>query len=235
MPATLLRTVLLAALVSTALAPAHAQVVSIRPGAPGQPSRVLSGDPETANTPLAEADVRFMQGMIHHHAQALEMTALARTRTTTPALLTLAERIDVSQHDEIGWMQRWLREHGQDVPDVDAALAGKSMDHAAHHAMMQDAPGMAHTMMPGMLTPDEMALLENATGKDFDRLFLQYMIRHHEGGLLMVADLLAAHGGAQAPDVYHIITDIDADQRADIQRMLGMLDTPPLPSILRRN
>ena len=253
--------------------PARAQqpAPAIRPGAPGQPSHVVDAA-VTVSPPVHTAqDVAFMQGMIHHHSQALDMTALAPTRTTNRALLMLAERIEVSQGDEIAWMQRWLRERGEAVPELalhqrgtaDAGQPAHGTRHEAEHdttgehgktggehranhettkhdgmdhgTMNHDAMshGGDHPLMPGMLNAEEMARLAAATGAEFDRLFLQYMIRHHEGGLLMVADLLAAQGSAQAPDVYRIATDIDADQRADIHRMLAMLDVPPLPSILR--
>lgn len=170
----------------------------------------------------AEADVRFMQGMIPHHAQAVEMVALVPTRTTTRALRLVAERIGVSQTDEIAWMTRWLESRGAAAPGP--AHAPGADPHAGHHG------GGDHALMPGMLSPEEMATLAAATGPAFDRLFLQFMIRHHEGALLMVQDLLASPGAAQATEVYRFSADIDADQRAEIARMRALLDVPPLPS-----
>jgi uncharacterized protein (DUF305 family) len=157
-------------------------------------------------------DVRFVRGMLAHHAQALEMTALVPARTTRRDLHLLAERIDVSQRDEIALMERWLRARGEEVP----ATGGGH----AHH-------GGGHAQMPGMLTPDEMARLAAATGAEFERLFLELMIRHHEGALVMVAELFASPGGGQGSEIYQIASDVDADQRAEIARMQRMLAGPP--------
>ncbi|HLT47962.1 MAG TPA: DUF305 domain-containing protein [Rubricoccaceae bacterium] len=176
---------------------------------------VCAAIPLPARAQPAEADVRFMQGMIPHHAQALDMTALVPDRSSRPDLLLLAERIEVAQTDEIAWMTRWLRDHGAAAPDPSAHARGDG-----HHALM-----------PGMLSPEEMAHLAGATGPEFDRLFLQYMIRHHEGALVMVSELLAAEGAAQAPEVFQFASDIEAGQRAEIARMRALLgdDAPPLP------
>jgi uncharacterized protein (DUF305 family) len=153
-----------------------------------------------------EADVRFMQHMIPHHSQALEMTALVQERTTSRDVRALALRIEISQHDEIAWMTRWLEDRG----------AAASDPHAGHHAPM-----------PGMLTPAELAALAAASGPAFDRLFLESMIRHHEGALVMVGELLAAEGAAHGSEVYRFATEVDGDQRADISRMRGMLAEMP--------
>jgi uncharacterized protein (DUF305 family) len=183
----------------------------------------LTALPATAQDPPgrprpSEADVRFMQGMIPHHAQALDMTALVPDRSTSRALHLLAERIEVSQRDEIAWMTRWLQDHGAEAPDPAAPR-----DPAAHHGH-----GAAHhALMPGMLTPEEMAELAAASGSAFDRLFLERMIRHHEGALVMVEELLAAEGAAQAPEVYRFASDIVADQQAEIGRMQALLDRLP--------
>jgi len=144
-----------------------------------------------------------MQGMIGHHAQALEMTALLRERTSRDDMRLLAERIDVSQSDEIRMMQRWLAARGQDVPGP----------HAMHE----------HALMPGMLTPEEMDQLAAASGAAFDRLFLESMIKHHEGALVMVKDLLSRDGAARGSDIFGFASDVDADQRMEIERMRGML------------
>ena len=152
------------------------------------------------------ADARFMQGLISHHAQAVEMTDLVDNRTASDAMRRLAQRIQVSQTDEIKMMERWLSTRGEEVPSAHA-----------HHAM---AGG---TLMPGMLTPEEMSRLSTAKGREFDRLFLEGMIKHHEGALVMVKDLFATPGAAQEPDVFAFASDVDADQRAEIDRMRSML------------
>lgn len=149
--------------------------------------------------------------MLAHHAQALVMTELVPTRTTRDDLRMLAERIDVSQQDEIATMQRWLQARGEDVPSMDAEHAA-----AGHHAMM-----------PGMLTRAELDRLAASSGAAFNRLFLEFMIRHHEGALVMVSELFAAQGSGQEPELFSLASDIDADQRADIMRMRRLLDAMP--------
>ncbi|HSF19708.1 MAG TPA: DUF305 domain-containing protein [Vicinamibacteria bacterium] len=179
----------------------------VQPGAPGQPSKLISAD-EASVIPgdqFTEADVSFMQGMISHHAQALEMTELLATRSEREVMHTLAKRIALSQEDEIKMMQEWLRSHGREVPAVDA--------HHAHDAVL----------MPGMLTREEMSRLEQARGIEFDRLFLELMIEHHRGALIMVEDLLAKPGGGQASDIFAFTSDITADQSMEIDRMGTML------------
>ena len=149
-----------------------------------------------------------MQGMIGHHAQALEMTALLRSRTARDDMKLLARRIDDSQTDEIKLMRRWLEVRGQQVPG----------EHA-HHA--PGAPGGG--LMPGMLTAEEMAQLAAAQGPAFDRVFLEFMIKHHEGALVMVKELFAASGAGQEPEIFAFASDVDADQRMEIERMGVML------------
>jgi uncharacterized protein (DUF305 family) len=152
-----------------------------------------------------------MQGMIHHHAQAIEMVALLKTHTATREMQLLGLRIEVSQNDEIKMMQTWLKAHGADVPDT------SHMNHAM--------PGMtmpAAMMMPGMLTPEQMAQLAASKDAEFDRLFLEFMIQHHEGALAMVKDLLASPGAAQDSSIFAFSSDVVADQSAEITRMRGM-------------
>ena len=164
------------------------------------------------HAPYTEADVAFMQGMIAHHGQALEMTALVPARSTNQMLHALAARIEQTQLNEIERMVRWLEARGETVPDPAAYRehgAGGHEEHGGH--------------MPGMLTPAEMARLAAANGTQFDRLFLASMIRHHEGALTMVAELQAAGGGNEA-EVYIFAADVDADQRAEIARMQSMLN-----------
>lgn len=176
------------------------------------------------------ADVRFMQGMISHHAQALSMTALLAERSSRPDMHLLAERINVSQQDEIALMTRWLERRNEAVPNVDTA---HSHNDVSNHSMSMPGMDMSHapmsnsTLMPGMLTPEQLAELARAKGAEFDRLFLQDMIRHHEGALAMVRDLLATNGAAQEPEVFQFASDIVADQRAEIMRMRAMLAASP--------
>jgi uncharacterized protein (DUF305 family) len=147
-----------------------------------------------------------MQGMIHHHAQALDMTALVPDHSNRDNMKKLALRIQLSQEDEIGMMQKWLKARGKDAPDVHA--------HHMHGA----------TLMPGMLTGAEMDRLSKAKGSEFDRLFLEGMIQHHGGALTMVHDLMATPGAAQASDIFAFTADILADQQAEINRMGSMLE-----------
>ena len=179
----------------------------IQPGAPGQASRVVdaAAAADLSRVTFTPADVRFMQGMIGHHAQALEMTALVPAHSSSDAIRKLAQRIEISQADEIQMMQEWLTRRGQKVPDQHA-----------HHA-----PGAP--LMPGMLTGEEMARLAQAKGPEVDRLFLQFMIRHHEGALTMVQDLFAQPGAGQESDVFAFASDVDADQRMEIDRMRAAL------------
>jgi uncharacterized protein (DUF305 family) len=157
-----------------------------------------------------------MEHMIHHHAQALAMTALVPDRTTRGDVRLLAERIEVSQRDEIAQMRRWLESRGEAAPRPDTAHA----EHAHHGA------GAAHAGMPGMLSTSEMARLAAARGSEFDRLFLELMIRHHEGALTMVAELFGTPGAGQDTDVFRIASEVDADQEMEIIRMRGLLSAP---------
>lgn len=183
----------------------------IRPGAPGEPSTVLAEEdlPEQRNLPHTPADVEFMQGMIPHHAQALEMAALVEERTESQDIRLLAKRIEISQRDEIALMERWLEERGEDVPG----------EHA-HHMMN------GH-LMPGMLTAADMAELAGARNAEFDRLFLEHMIRHHEGAIVMVEALFASPGAGQETDMFAFASHVDADQQIEIRRMQEMLDAGP--------
>jgi uncharacterized protein (DUF305 family) len=180
----------------------------VQPGAPGHSSHPVSAEAaaDLSHVSFTPADVEFMQGMIAHHAQAIEMTELLATRTESDDMRKLAKRIELSQADEIGMMQGWLRGRGQQVPS----------EHA-HHMMHDDM------LMPGMLTQDEMAKLAAAKGPAFDRLFLEGMIKHHGGALTMVKELLARPGAAQESEVFGFISDVDADQRMEIDRMSDML------------
>ncbi len=179
----------------------------VQPGAPGEATKVLgSGKTNALAGPgFTAADVSFMQGMIGHHAQALEMTNLLVARSTDADMKKLAERIELSQADEIRMMKQWLSARGQPVP--------------AEHAHHADGA----RLMPGMLTRDEMARLAAAKGPEFDRLFLEHMIRHHIGALTMVKELFATAGAGQESEMFAFASDVDADQRMEIDRMGAML------------
>jgi len=191
----------------------------VQPGAPGQASRTLEGREAAriADNRYSADDVAFMQGMILHHAQALEMAELVPQRTNTPAIVDLASRIDASQEDEIAFMRGWLTERGESAPNPGAA-----MDHSAHAGMDHSAHA-GHAAMPGMATPEQMARLAAASGPEFDRLFLQLMIAHHEGALTMVGTLLSRPGSAYDPLLFRFANDVSNEQQAEINRMAGLL------------
>jgi uncharacterized protein (DUF305 family) len=175
------------------------------------------------NTPrYTAADVRFMQGMIGHHAQALAMSALIPARSSRQDIRSLGQRITVSQRDEIAMMRQWLTDRHQQVPTSDV-----SHDHngAVDHSMNMPGIAMSDTLMPGMLTAEQLSELARATGDEFDRLFLKDMIHHHEGALVMVASLLGTTGSAQEAEVFRFASEVDSDQRAEIARMNALLDT----------
>ena len=169
-----------------------------------------------------QADVRFMQGMIGHHSQALAMVALIPSRTTRPDIRALGERIRVSQQDEIALMKQWLRDRNQEVPMTD-------MSHAdgMGHAMQMPGMAMSDTLMPGMLTTDQMIALRNAKGAEFDRLFLKGMIQHHGGALVMVKEMFDTAGAGQDAELFNFATDVDSGQRAEIRIMETMLGEKP--------
>ncbi|MDX1501792.1 MAG: DUF305 domain-containing protein [Thermoanaerobaculia bacterium] len=197
-----------AALAVAFAAPAAAQPPIVHPGPPGEPARELSADQaiEIADTSYSPADVEFLQDMIPHHHQALEMAELVADRTNRPELIEVAGRIDASQKDEIEFMQRWLSERGERVPDP-----------TAHDAMHTDHK------MAGMATPEQMAELAAASGIDFDRLFLKLMIAHHEGAVKMVEELLEQPGSAYDPTLFEFTSDVTNDQEAEIERMNALL------------
>ena len=191
---------------------ATAAPVTAQPGAPGSPTRVLTGAEATQlpKPPYTAADVAFMQGMIPHHRQALAMTALVTERTEHREVRLVALRIALSQQDEINLMMGWLRRRSEPVP-------GEG-EHGAH---------VGHGLMPGMLTTEELAALAAARGPEFDRRFLTFMIKHHEGAVRMVAALFASQGGGQQTEVFQFASDVDADQQMEISRARKLLDLPP--------
>ena len=169
--------------------------------------------PDLVRGPYNQADVTFMQGMIPHHAQAVLMAKMATTHGARGDVRILCERILVAQSDEITLMRNWLRDRGQVVPAADAT----------HHKHTMN--GVAHDMlMPGMLTPDEMAALDKARGPEWDRLFLAGMIKHHEGALSMVDEVFEAYGTLQDDDMFKFASDVYADQTTEIDFMQKMLN-----------
>lgn len=192
---------------SPSTTPENSQANIVQPGKPGQPSRKISAEEATdlAHVLYTEADTNFMQGMIMHHAQALDMTELVGERSENPELLTLAKRIDVSQKDEIKSMQNWLKERNQDVTTVHA--------HQDHDAVL----------MPGMLSAEEMSELQQARTNAFDKLFLELMIKHHHGALIMVKELMENDGAAQESIMFAFATDVASDQKMEIKRMAEMI------------
>ena len=199
---------------------AKPQPVVVQPGAPGRPSRQLPASTRAQLPPLSAKDVEFMQGMIMHHAQAVEMTALIDERTSNEKLRLLGSRISHSQADEMKYMERWLKLRGEPT-----SMPIPSMDHSHH------MPGMdmsKHEMtMPGMLTKEQMAALKAAKGAEFDRLFLKGMIQHHNGALVMVEELFNTAGSGQDSELFNFATDVDSGQRAEIKIMESMLGERP--------
>jgi uncharacterized protein (DUF305 family) len=188
--------------------------VIVQPGAPGQPTRTLPATTRATLPPRSPADVQFMQGMIMHHAQAVEMTALIESHTTNKDLRLLGARISHSQSDEINFMKRWLAARGEPLaqPMPDMPGMDKSMDMSQHQMLM-----------PGMLTAKQMEALRKAKGEEFDRLFLTGMIQHHNGALIMVKELFDTAGAGQDAEIFNFTTDVDSGQRAEIRIMEKML------------
>ncbi len=205
----------------------------IRPGAPGEGSRRLAAAEAGPGTlpRHSEADVRFMQGMIHHHAQAVEMTALVPERTRSAEMLLLAQRIQAAQADEIQWMERWLERRGESLPPLGQGGAEVRHGHHAHgghghagHAHAGHGEGHGDGAgMPGMLSREELDRLADARGAQFDRLFLEFMVYHHQGAILMVQELFASAEGGQEGETYDFAAHVESDQRMEIDRMRSML------------
>jgi uncharacterized protein (DUF305 family) len=191
----------------------------VQPGAPGQRNKNLT--PETANAvprKPSEADIKFMQGMIMHHAQAVEMTELLRTRSHDTEVQALGKRISISQTDEMRFMKQWLTDRGEPISERGSMDMG-GMDMAGmDHMDMDPMP-----MMPGMLTPDQMKALTAATGPRFDHLFLTGMIQHHTGALTMVKNLFRSQGASQDPQLFDFASDVDNTQQAEIDIMRHLL------------
>jgi uncharacterized protein (DUF305 family) len=187
------------------------------PGAQTQAPGLHQTPPGLGQLPFSDADVDFMSGMIPHHAQAVIMAGWAPTHGARRDVGVLCERIVVGQRDEIALMQSWLRDRGLPVPDATSTRMKMTMD------------GMEHDMlMPGMLTDEEMAALDRARGPEFDRLFLEGMIRHHQGAIDMVDVLFKSYGAAQDELVFKFANDVYADQSIEIDRMNKMLEGPDI-------
>jgi uncharacterized protein (DUF305 family) len=197
---------------------AHAQQIDpaapvvVQPGAPGKPSKRLSPSVTAKLPPRSQAEVEFMQGMIMHHSQAVEMTALIASHTENKDLRSLGARISSSQLDEIKFMRRWLAARGE--PASTAMPAMKDTD-ISEHPM---------ALMPGMLTPEQMEALRKTKGAEFDHLFLTGMIQHHNGALTMVKDLFDTPGAGQDAELFDFATDADNTQRAEIRIMQAMFE-----------
>ena len=182
--------------------------VVVQPGAPGQPTKTLPSSTRAKLPPTSPADVKFMQDMIMHHAQAVEMTALIESHTQNKALRSLGARISSSQSDEINFMKRWLAIRGEPIAPTMPEM------HMSGHEML----------MPGMLTAKQMDALKKAKGEEFDQLFLKGMIQHHNGALSMVKDLFDSAGAGQDAELFSFATDVDNGQRAEIKVMENMLE-----------
>jgi uncharacterized protein (DUF305 family) len=193
----------------------------VQPGAPGQPSKTLPADTKSLPLPKATpADISFMQGMIMHHGQAVEMTALIATHSTDPAVLDLGHKISLSQTEEMQFMKRWLTVRNQ---PTDMSMPGMPD---------MDMSGNPMPLMPGMLSPAQMEALRNAKGPQFDHLFLTGMIQHHTGALTMVDDLFKSPGAGQDADLFNFATDVDNTQRAEIRIMQNLVakESPASPA-----
>jgi uncharacterized protein (DUF305 family) len=194
--------------------------VVVQPGAPGQPTRTLPPETRATLPPRSPKDVEFMQGMIMHHAQAVEMTALIESHTENKDIRLLGARISQSQSDEMKFMKRWLEARGEPVSPPKPEMPSHDMpghDMSGHHMLM-----------PGMLTPKQMDALRKAKGAEFDHLFLKGMIQHHNGALIMVKDLFDTAGAGQDAELFNFATDVDSGQRAEIKIMQTLLGEKPL-------
>src|SRR5215468_4561647 len=198
--------------------------VVVQPGAPGKPTRVLPPTTKGTLPPASPADVQFMQGMIMHHAQAVEMTALIESHTENKDLSTLGARISRSQSDEIKFMKRWLASRGQPISEAMPDMQHMKMSDMSHMKMSHEPMAL----MPGMLTSEQMEALRNAKGEEFDHLFLTGMIQHHGGALTMVKDLFDTAGAGQDAELFNFTTDVDSGQRAEIRIMQKMLEKKTL-------
>lgn len=239
---TMLRRLSAAFLTAVPLACASGPAQSPPPSEPGRLTNaemeaIVRARADSARMRFTDADVRFMTAMIHHHAQAIEVSRLAPARTDSRSIRTLAARVINAQQDEIATMQTWLRDRGQPVPELhitDEAVMVHSPAGSEHagHAM----GGMTGMMdMPGMLTPDQIRQLGQSRGEAFDRLYLTLLIEHHNGAVTMVHELFATDGAAQDEDAFRLASDIQVDQVTEVARMERMLAAMPDGSDLPDN
>lgn len=223
-PFALMQIGLLTVIVSAGLfAPVYAQQsdspVIVQPGAPGQPTKVLPATTRAVLPPRSAKDIEFMQGMIMHHAQAVEMTALIKARSDNKEVGLLGARISQSQSDEMNFMKRWLKARGESVEmPMPKSMSGMSMSSHHNHKEM---------MMPGMLSEKQIEALKNAKGAEFDELFLKGMIQHHQGALTMVKEMFDTAGAGQDAELFNFATDVDSGQRAEIKIMQTLLGEKP--------
>ncbi len=207
-----------ALVLSTACARARPETAPSRMGPEVAKERARA---DSLRYPYTAADIDFMSGMIHHHAQAILISKWAPTHGASAAVIRLTERIINAQRDEINLMQTWLRDRNQEAPAAD------TLGTAMQHAGMEHA---AHSMsMPGMLTDAQLKELDAARGPEFDRLFLTYMIQHHRGAVSMVKTLFANRGAGQDETIFKFAADVEVDQSTEIRRMLQMLIEQPAP------
>jgi len=206
--------------VARAQQPDPAKTVVVQPGAPGAPSRTLPSSTRAILPPRSPADVEFMQGMILHHAQAVEMTAMIPSHTQNEELRSLGARISSSQSDEINFMTRWLAARGESVPKAMPKMPAMHMSHDTSHETT--------ARMPGMLTAQQMEALQKVKGAEFDRLLLGGMIQHHNGALTMAKKLFDTAGAGQDAELFNFATDADNAQRAEIRIMETMLKNETL-------
>jgi uncharacterized protein (DUF305 family) len=203
--------------VSVACSRSTTEGTSTSPKPAGQQTAASPTKPGAGRYPYTPADVDFMTGMIGHHAQALVMAGWAESHGASPSIQTLAGRIINGQRDEIATMQRWLKDRGEPVPEVDTTGTPMSMHHTGGH-------GDHGMLMPGMLTEAQMKELNQARGEDFNRLFLTYMIQHHKGAVTMVNQLFGTEGAAREETTFKLANDVSVDQTTEIARMQRMLD-----------
>jgi uncharacterized protein (DUF305 family) len=206
--------------ITTTIAAGLLAAAALGCGGSRAPAASATVAPAATTRPHSAADAQFMSGMIIHHAQAILIAGWAPSHEASQSLRVLCERIVVGQRDDTALMERWLRERGEPMPGPDSS----------HHTMpgMSHA-GMDHSTMPGMLTPEQLAQLDRARGPEFDRLFLTFMIHHHQGALTMVDQLFGSQGAGQDETVFRLASDIYAEQTTEIGRMQRMLATLPSP------
>ena len=187
--------------------------IVVQPGAPGQPTLIRASSTRAKLPPRSMKDAEFMQGMIMHHAQAVEMTALIESRTLNKDIRLLGARISQSQSDEMKFMKRWLEARGEPISPPMAMASDKTEMPSHHH----------HSLMPGMLSQKQMEDLRQSKGKEFDDLFLSGMIQHHKGALAMVKEMFDTAGAGQDAELFNFATDVDSGQRAEIRILETLL------------